>query len=465
MTAVKVAESLGRMFYPVSPKATTFATLDEVPMYVGEATPWLLIFALLELLYHAVKDRGVGLTRHTGSYGQAKYRMNDTIASLGLGAIQQMARFIFGSLQMVTYNYIWDNYKIETVAFDEFKVSTWFGCFLATEFAYYWIHRAAHEINILWAGHSVHHSSEIYNIAAGFRQSLIQTYSFTFLFNLPLAFVFSPAQYLVHSQFNLLFQVWLHTGRNIYCIDKNYGGTLIIWDRMFGTYASERIYPDVVATRDEEEPISYGLTHPVNTFDPISIQFGHLVHIYKTVLITPGFADKLKVVFYGPGWHPGVPRMGLLEEIPDIDVKNPPIKYDPKLPMLFNCYVALQALIASAMGTSLLAGGYQVLPQWQTQALVVNTVVSFTTIGKIMDAKPNGLRLELVRTLASFFIAEFVARSGYWEQSYWQRRGTLALADTFLLSSVFLGRCIYKYGNNWTSLTPAVVKKDKVKTH
>lgn len=132
MTAVKVAESLGRMFYLVSPKATTFATLDEVPMYVGEATPWLLIFALLELLYHAVKDRGVGLTRHTGSYSQAKYRMNDTIASLGLGAIQQMARFIFGSLQMVTYNYIWDNYKIETVAFDEFKVSTWFGCFLAT---------------------------------------------------------------------------------------------------------------------------------------------------------------------------------------------------------------------------------------------------------------------------------------------------------------------------------------------
>ncbi|KAG0340150.1 hypothetical protein BG000_000627 [Podila horticola] len=452
--AVKIAESLGRMFYLVSPKDTTFATLQEVPMYVGEATPWLLIFALLELLYHAVKDRGVGLTRHTGRYSQAKYRMNDTVASLGLGAIQQMARFFFGSLQMVTYNYIWDNYKTESVAFDEFKVST----------------------------------CEIYNIAAGFRQSLIQTYSFTFLFNLPLAFVFSPAQYLVHSQFNLLFQVWLHTdivprlgwieyifntpsshrvhhGRNRYCIDKNYGGTLIIWDHMFGTYASERLYPDVVATKEEEEPVSYGLTVPVNTFDPISIQFGHLVHIYRTILITPGFADKLKVVFYGPGWHPGVPRTGLLEEIPDIDVKNPPIKYDPKLPMLFNYYVALHALIASAMGSALLAGGYQVLPQWQTQALVVNTLVSFTTIGKVMDAKPNGLKLELVRTLATFFIAEFVAWSGYWDQTYWQRRGTLALAGTCLLSTVFLGWCIYRYGNNWTSLTPAVAKKNKVKTH
>ncbi|KAG0030409.1 hypothetical protein BGZ81_002696 [Podila clonocystis] len=386
MTAIKVAESLGRMFYLVSPKATTFATLDEVPMYVGEATPWLLIFALLELLFHAVKGRGVGLTRHTGRYSQAKYRMNDTIASLGLGAIQQMARFFFGSLQMVTYNYIWDNHKIESIVFDEFKVSTWFGCFLAT-------------------------------------------------------------------------------GRNRYCIDKNYGGTLIIWDRMFGTYASERLYPDVVATKEEEEPVSYGLTVPVNTFDPISIQFGHLAHIYRTILITPGFTDKVKVVFYGPGWHPGVPRMGLLEEIPDIDVKNPPIKYDPKLPMLFNYHVALQALISSVMGSVLLAGGYQVLPQWQTQALVINTVVSFTTIGKIMDAKPNGLKLDLVRNLATFFIAEFVARSGYWEQSYWQRRGTLALADTYLLSSVFLGWCIYKYDNNWTSLTPAVVKKDKVKTH
>lgn len=234
---------------------------------------------------------------------------------------------------------------------------------------------------------------------------------------------------------------------------------------MFGTYAGERLYPDVVATKEEEEPVSYGLTVPVNTFDPISIQFGHLVHIYRTILITPGFADKLKVVFYGPGWHPGVPRTGLLEEIPDIDVKNPPIKYDPKLPMLFNYYVALQALIASAMGSALLAGGYQVLPQWQTQVLAINTLVSFTTIGKVMDVKPNGLKLELVRTLATFFIAEFVARSGYWDQTYWQRRGTLALADTCLLSTVFLGWCVYKYGNNWTSLTPAVAKQDKVKTH
>lgn len=132
MTAIKVAESLGRMFYLVSPKATTFATVAEVPPYVADTTPWFIAFIFVELLYYTFKDKGVGLKPHEGKYSQAKYRMNDTIGSLSAGTIQQMSRFFLGSLQMVTYNYIWDNYRIESIAFDTFKVTTWIGCFLAT---------------------------------------------------------------------------------------------------------------------------------------------------------------------------------------------------------------------------------------------------------------------------------------------------------------------------------------------
>ncbi|KAG0075496.1 hypothetical protein BGZ92_002868 [Podila epicladia] len=487
MTAIKVAESLGRMFYLVSPKATTFATVAEVPPYVADTTPWFIAFILAELLYYAIKDKGVGLKAHEGKYEQARYRLNDTIGSLSAGMFQQMSRFFLGSLQMVTYNYIWDNYRIDSIAFDTFKVTTWIGCFLATDLAYYWLHRAGHEVNILWAGHSVHHSSEMYNASTALRQSVAQSYT-TFFFNLPLALVFSPSQFAVHTQFNLLFQFWIHTeivpymgwleyiintpsshrlhhGRNRYCIDKNYGGTLIIWDRMFGTFADERIYPEIVATKEEEEPVSFGLTHPINTFDPVAIQFGHFHHIFKTVLITPGFTDKLKVVFYGPGWHPGVPRTGLLEEIPEVDIKNPPIKYDPILPLRFNYYVFFQFVIVAVVASGLLAEGYKILPLWQTQAVCAATILSFVALSKIMDAKPYGLKVELFRTLSVFFIAEFIARSGFWEHTYWQRRGTLIVADTFLINSFYMGWNIYKYGNNWTSLTPVAAKMDKVKTN
>ncbi|KAF9352945.1 hypothetical protein BGX26_009256 [Mortierella sp. AD094] len=476
MTAIKVAESLGRMFYIVSPKATTFGTVGEVPPYVSDATPWFIFFILAELLYYVFKDSGNGLKRHGGKWSQGKYRMNDMIGSLGAGSVQQMSRFFFGSLQMVTYNYIWNNYRIESIAFDTFKLSTWIGCFLAVDFAYYWFHRAAHEVNIFWAGHSVHHSSEYYNATTALRQSLVQTYA-SFFFNLPLALVFSPAQFAVHTQLNLLYQFWIHTeivprlgwleyiintpsahrlhhGRNPYCIDKNYAGTLIIWDRMFGTYADERIYPDVVATKEDEEPVAYGLVHPINTFDPVEIQLGHFRHIWNMLLTTPGVANKFKVVFYGPGWHPGTPRTGLLSEIPDIDLKNPPEKYDPVLPSKFNYYVCAHFTIVLVVGSALLAEGYKILPLWQTQAISIAFLISLVTLAKIMDAKPYGLKAELFRTLGIFFLAEFIARSGYWEHTYWERRSTLIVADTFFVSSLFLGWNIYKLGSSWATVTP-----------
>ncbi|KAG0222647.1 fatty acid hydroxylase superfamily-domain-containing protein [Mortierella sp. GBAus27b] len=488
MTVIQVAESLGRMFYVVSPKASTFATEQEVPPYVADATVWFVVFIIAELIYYTFKDKGRGLKSHDGKWDQGKYRMNDMIGSLGAGSIQQMSRFFLGSLQMVTYNYIWDNYRIESIAFDTFKLSPWIGCFIAVDFAYYWFHRAAHEVNIFWAGHSVHHSSEYYNVTTALRQSLVQTYA-SFVFNLPLALVFSPAQFAVHTQLNLLYQFWIHTeivprlgfleyiintpsahrlhhGRNPYCIDKNYAGTLIIWDRMFGTYADERIYPDVVATKEEEEPVAYGLTHPINTFDPVAIQLGHFKHIWNMLLITPGIANKFKVVFYGPGWHPGVPRTGLLSEIPDVDLKNPPKKYDPALPSKFNYYIGFHFAIVSVVGSGLLAEGYKILPMWQTQSICVAFLISLISLAKIMDAKSYGLKVELARTLGIFFLAEFVARSGYYQQTYWERRGTLVIADTFFVSSVFLGWNIYKLGSNWSHIVPVAKANDeKVKTN
>jgi len=224
---------------------------------------------------------------------------------------------------------------------------------------------------------------------------------------------------------------------------------------MFGTYEAERVYSQVVSRKEDEEPVAYGLTHPINTFDPVAIQFGHFLHIWRTFKATPSAGDKFKVLFYGPGWHPGVPRTGLLEEIPEVDLKNPPVKYDPVLPSKFNYYVFVHFTIVTVVGSALLAEGYKILPLWQTQAICVTFLISLISLAKIMDAKTFGLKFELTRTLGIFLVAEFVARSGYYQQTYWERRSTLMVADTFFVSSLFLGWNMYKLGSDWATVKEA----------
>ncbi len=149
------------------------------------------------------------------------------------------------------------------------------------------------EVNLFWATHQTHHSSESYNLSTALRQGVLQPY-FSWAFYLPLAFFVPPQIFLIHAQMNLLYQFWIHTdiisklgpfeyilntpshhrvhhGRNPYCIDKNYGGVLIIWDRLFGTFAAER----------ENEEIAYGLIHPINTFDPLETQVNTDVYLIE----------------------------------------------------------------------------------------------------------------------------------------------------------------------------------------
>ncbi|GIY21506.1 hypothetical protein CDAR_583211, partial [Caerostris darwini] len=97
----------------------------------------------------------------------------------------------------------------------------------------------------------------------------------------------------------------VHHGRNRYCIDKNYAGVLIIWDRMFGTF------------EPENEEVVYGLTHPINSFEPIYIQTSHFMHMWRTFWSTEGLMNKLSVIIKGPGWSPGKPWHGEIEDIPD----------------------------------------------------------------------------------------------------------------------------------------------------
>src|SRR5262249_20160569 len=135
----------------------------------------------------------------------------------------------------------------------------WLAALIAYDFFYYWLHRFNHEVNLLWASHVVHHSSEEFNLTTALRQPATGVL-FNWIFYLPLAVLGVPvAMFLIIGAIDLLYQFWIHTievgslgwfdrvfaspsnhrvhhGQSAYCIDKNYGGILIIWDRLFGSF-------------------------------------------------------------------------------------------------------------------------------------------------------------------------------------------------------------------------------------
>jgi sterol desaturase/sphingolipid hydroxylase (fatty acid hydroxylase superfamily) len=187
---------------------------------------------------------------------------------------------------------------------------------LADDFAYYWFHRLHHEVRGLWAAHVPHHSSRRYNLATALRQSWTPMTALPFY--APLALLgFSPALLATVHGLNLLYQFWIHTelvgrlprpvewllntpshhrvhhGANPRYLDRNYGGILIVWDRLFGTFEPER------------EPARFGLTHDLASHHPVRIAFHEWVAIARDVRRAPSPRAALGFVLRPPGWQPG----------------------------------------------------------------------------------------------------------------------------------------------------------------
>ncbi|NXF50486.1 ALKMO monooxygenase, partial [Oceanites oceanicus] len=324
-------------------------------------------------------------------------RVNDGISCLSLGILSRLPDVLFRSIDLISYIYVWNNYRLFELPWD--SPWTWYLTFLGVDLAYYCFHRMGHEVNILWAAHQVHHSSEDYNLFTALRQSVLQKYT-SWIFNLPMALFIPPSVFAVHLQFNLLYQFWIHTevnqvfkpylnSRNPYCIDKNYGGTLIIWDRIFGTFEAE------------DAKVVYGLTHPVNSFDPIMLQLRPLAHIWNTFWATPGFCNKLSVIFKGPGWGPGKPRLGLPEDIPVITGKEVP--FNPSVPAYLNCYAVVHFAVIVDLYTELL-GTVTTLSPGTVLLRIGFIILSLTSFGLLMENRQDTKHafsgiLEIIRCL------------------------------------------------------------------
>ncbi|XP_037574714.1 alkylglycerol monooxygenase-like [Dermacentor silvarum] len=386
----EIVKRAGYLLYIVSPNETSFERLEDVPDYVVQAVPLFVAFLVIELIFNFVQRKS------------DRFQLDDGLTSIGQGIIQELSRLFTESTLLAGYIYVYEHHRIVTLPWNSTK--TWFFALLAVDFAYYWMHRWAHEVNLAWSGHQVHHSSQFYNLTTALRQSALQAYYEPVLY-LPLAVVLSPSAYLVHHQFNRLYQFLIHTesvqslgpleyvlntpshhrvhhGRDRYCIDKNYGGTLIIWDRLFGTFAAEQRRP------------AYGLTHSVNTFDPWTLQMQHFLYICKQVITIKGLGNKFSTVFKGPGWQPGKPRLGDPNDIPD--VRRPVEPYAPETTLLRKLYVALHF--------TLIGIGYVKLKHWSpvtgTGALLCGIAYIFFSLGVMgafLDNRTHIYGLEALR--------------------------------------------------------------------
>lgn len=225
--------------------------------------------------------------------------------------VEVLNRTLYGLL--VIWLFVW----VEPFAVAEIPVTwwSWIAGLILADFSYYWMHRTEHRVRFFWALHSVHHSSEEYDLSTALRIFWLIDLTLAFFF-LPMIFIgFSAPQVLVCMLTVFTYMIWVHTekigslgwfdkyfsspsvhrvhhGSNPQYLDKNYAGILLVWDRMFGTY------------EPEVEKVKFGLTTPINTSNPLLIGFHEIICLYRDVRACDNWSDRANTLIHPPGWRP-----------------------------------------------------------------------------------------------------------------------------------------------------------------
>jgi Fatty acid hydroxylase len=276
--------------------------------------------------------------------------------------------------------------------------------FLSIDFLYYWWHRLSHRVNLMWAGHVTHHSSEDYNLAVALRQSVLTPLTAS-PFTIVLAFAGVPP--LVHApiySFNLLYQFWIHTqlvGKlgwferifntpslhrvhhaiNPQYLDRNYGGTLIVWDRLFGTW------------QPETEPPVYGIVKPLRSFNPLWAQFHYSAELVRLFIRAPSLSDKLRVWWKPPTWYPAA-----LPAPPGPAPVSPSTfrKYEPRVSPRLGRYLGAHYAVVMAIASAALLLAPR-LPPVVLVVLSALVVLSLVSTGALLEGKSWARPLEGAR--------------------------------------------------------------------
>ena len=267
---------------------------------------------LLLLLVEALSFHLAGHDDHD----EIGYEARDTRTSLTMGVGNVVINFGWKAVVLATYAAL---YELSPLRLDAGDWWTWVLLFFADDFSYYWYHRAGHRVRILWASHVVHHSSEHYNLSTALRQTWTPMGGIVFWAWMPLA-GFAPWMIFLAMSWNLLYQFWIHTerigklprpfeflfntpshhrvhhGSQEQYLDRNYGGILILWDRLLGTF------------EPEGERVRYGLTTNLETFNPVRVAFHEYGAIVRDLRGTRALRERLGFLLGPPGWAPAPAR-------------------------------------------------------------------------------------------------------------------------------------------------------------
>ncbi len=268
------------------------------------ATPVFFLLIAIEL--------AVGFKRQRNTY-----RLADAVSSISLGMLSQTSAVFTSLLRIGIYTALFEHVALWRN--DAFWTSLpgWLLALVFYDFCYYWLHRMGHESAVLWAAHAVHHQSQDYNLSTALRQTSSGAL-LGWVFYVPMALAgVPPLVFGVVALIDLLYQFWVHTeqvGRlgwfdrwfcspsnhrvhhavNDAYLDKNYGGILILWDRMFGTFKDE----------DEQERCVYGTRGLLNSWDPLWANAQVYAGLAHDSWHARSWLDKLKVWIKPPGWRP-----------------------------------------------------------------------------------------------------------------------------------------------------------------
>ncbi len=250
--------------------------------------------------------------------GRGLYRARDTAVSLAmlLGSVVVEILPKIGWISLMFVVHAWSPLR-DVVGRQAWA---WALLFVLDDLTYYGFHRLNHEARFFWAGHVNHHSSEYMNLGTALRQGVGErVFKLFFWLWLP-ALGFDPAMVLLMIGVNLSYQFFVHTeairrmpawyeaifntpshhrvhhGSNVRYLDRNHAGVLIVWDKLFGTFSAEQ----------DSEPVVYGLTRNLGSFDPWRVLVHEYADLYRDVLRADRLRDRLRYVFEAPGWsHDG----------------------------------------------------------------------------------------------------------------------------------------------------------------
>jgi sterol desaturase/sphingolipid hydroxylase (fatty acid hydroxylase superfamily) len=379
---------------------------------IALAVPFFLLAIIIELF--------VDWRRRTGYY-----RSNDAINSISAGMLGTTLGYFTQILPLLGWGFV-----IQKLSFFEMPlawfdtsirgIGLWVVAAIAVDFFYYWFHRLSHEISILWASHAVHHQSEDYNLSTALRQTSTG-FLFGWIFYVPLfMFGFPLAVILTVKAVNLIYQFWVHTqhirhlgpleailmtpshhrvhhGQNERYIDKNYGGILITWDRLFGTFEPE----------SEDDPVIYGVRKPLANWNP----FWANLQVYDYLLFdarrTRRWRDKIGIWFRRTGWRPDDVEAAYPKSRVDLEHFQ---KFDPTIDAGTRRYTIVQFGVAIAVtlwiGVLFARGGASdvLVPCSFLWSLVLS-------LGMLNEARANARWFEIFRVV--IFVPVLLAVS-YW---------------------------------------------------